>query len=210
MDINSPLIEYFKTGGIYGLLSWVIGILVIITVHELAHAASAYYFGDHTAANEGRLTLNPMKHYHPVGTTMLLLLGFGWASTPVNPANMRNPRRDDAIVSLCGPLANLLTAVVCGLILRFPVPPFLVLFLLMLANWSLFFCFFNLLPIGPLDGAHILAGLLPYEQSRAYSRVMNQWGMMIFFGVIFIVPKVITVLVATPVSAMLRLLIPSA
>lgn len=139
--------------------------------------------GDPTARLEGRLTLNPMAHLDPIGTLCLFLAYFGWGRpVPVNASNFKHPRRDDMFVSACGPLSNFLTAFLLALLLNLSMRFHLltprsyfydVLRLGLVINLSL--CFFNLIPLYPLDGSHILRGILPrriipeYDHLSSYS-----------------------------------------
>ncbi len=166
-----------------GLFILLPAIVIAITVHEFSHAWMADRLGDPTARLEGRLTLNPMAHLDPIGTLCLFLAHFGWGRpVPVNPSNFKHPLRDDMFVSFCGPLSNFLTAFLMALVLKSSLkfhiltPQsyfFDVLRLGLIINLSL--CFFNLIPLYPLDGSHILKGLLPrgmlpgYENLSSYS-----------------------------------------
>jgi len=146
-------------------------IIFSLTVHEFSHAWTANKLGDPTAKNMGRMTLNPMAHLDIFGTLMLFLSGFrfGWAKpVPVNPYNLRNVRRDDLWISAAGPISNLILALIAGTIFRvLGTMDFLgsseavyrLLYLTIMINSSL--AFFNLLPVFPLDGSHILRGILP-------------------------------------------------
>lgn len=160
--------------------------VVALTFHECSHALAAYKLGDPTARNMGRLTLNPLKHLDLMGTLLLLLVGFGWAKpVPVNPRNYRNPKRDDIIVSLAGITSNILLA--------FLATPIYVLTIKHGSNIALvvswFICafiqtnivlaLFNLIPISPLDGSHVLEDLLmpvcgpkPFLWLRQYGRYL--------------------------------------
>ncbi len=171
--------------GFISLLVLVAIILVVITVHEFSHALVAVMLGDPTPRLAGRLTLNPIKHIDPIGFLCLLLIRFGWAKpVPINPYNFSNPARGEMLVSFAGPLSNFLLAWIAAVALRF-LPPQLVLngyMVFIMSNFiyiNLALAVFNLLPIPPLDGSHILEPFLPYEVRR----VFEQYG---FFILIFI------------------------
>ncbi|MCQ4573816.1 MAG: site-2 protease family protein [Candidatus Brocadiales bacterium] len=191
-------------------------ILIAITVHEFSHAYAADKLGDATARLEGRLTLNPIAHLDPIGTLCLFIAHFGWGKpVPVNSRNFRHPLRDDMIVSACGPMSNLITALVIGIILQvsvenslIPARSYLFDFLRMGLIINLSLCFFNLLPLYPLDGSHILRGLLPrnlipqYEHISGYSPFILLG--LIALGPIFHVPVFRSVL-GTPIFFFARL-----
>ena len=151
------------------------GIVIAMVVHEFSHARVAYALGDYTPKLEGRLTLNPAAHVDPIGLVMLLLVHFGWAKpVRINPMNFSNPRRDDILVSLAGPASNLITAFVALIILvmlaklEVPFSEGLLVVFNMIIVYNINFAIFNMLPIPPLDGSHILRNLLPYELARQY------------------------------------------
>jgi Zn-dependent protease len=145
-------------------------LVVLLTFHEFGHAWMALKCGDDTAKNEGRVSLNPIVHIDPIGTVMLPLLMIfmsgigqyliGWAKpVPVNPSNLRNPKLDDILISMAGPWMNLLLAVVLvGLARVFQLAGYFgaVEFCVNAAGISLVLCFFNLIPIPPLDGSRVL------------------------------------------------------
>lgn len=171
--------------------AWIIRIPVILfalTIHEYAHGWMAYRFGDPTAEMNGRLTLNPISHIDIFGAICFFLAGFGWAKpVPINPRNFRNPRKDEMYVSFAGPLANLLAAFIFGLALRhLATQSMLLLSVLVLGiflNTAL--AIFNLLPVFPLDGSHVLKGLLPPLAAARYSQY-DRYAMPILFFVILL------------------------
>ena len=148
-------------------LAWIIAIVVTLTIHEFSHALASNYFGDDTAKQMGRLSLNPLVHIDPVGFLMMLFIGFGWAKpVPVNPYNLSRPKLAMAVISLAGPAANLVAFIVFAIALKIlgPIlgPANLLsnfLFLLVLINISLMV--FNLIPIPPLDGSKVLLSVIP-------------------------------------------------
>lgn len=158
---------------------WVLPLIFAITLHEVAHGYVAYYFGDQTAKLSGRLSLNPIKHIDPIGTVLVPLLMlfvssfiFGWAKpVPVDPRNLRNPRKDMAIVALAGPLANLLMALFWGLIAKLGLiatdagHPWMGVPLGYMGGAGIMINVvlgvLNLLPFPPLDGGKVLASILP-------------------------------------------------
>jgi Zn-dependent protease len=163
-------------------------ILFGLTIHEFSHGYVAWRLGDPTAKMMGRLTLNPLKHLDPIGTIALFLFRFGWAKpVPIDPRNFRHPTRDMAISSLAGPAANLLTAAVAGLILRmliaFHVGGFVATLISYFVLFNLILCFFNLIPIPPLDGSRLLYHLLPPNLAAGYAR-LERYGFIILIAII--------------------------
>ena len=149
------------------------GIVIAMVIHEWAHARVAYALGDYTPKLMGRLTLNPAAHVDPIGLLMLFFVHFGWAKpVQINLNNFENPRRADILVSLAGPFANFITAFVTLLVMvalikfGFPMTEGMqaVLSTIMIININ--FGIFNLIPIPPLDGFHVLRNLLPYEMAE--------------------------------------------
>ena len=180
-------------GFLMNMIAGLPGIIIAMVIHEYAHARVAVALGDYTPRMMGRLTLSPMAHLDPIGLLMLLVAHFGWAKpVQINPYNFENPRRDDILVSLAGPAANLLTAfvtlLVIVLLVKFDFPMTggmqLVLNLIMIININ--FAIFNMLPIPPLDGSHVLKQLLPYELSRQYE--MLERYSMLFLIIILMTP----------------------
>lgn len=181
------------------------GILIGLSIHECAHAWVAYKAGDPTAKNLGRMTLDPIKHIDPIGMIMLILVGFGWARPVlVTRRNFKKPIRDDILVSLAGIVANfvlafLLTGVYAILTIRFNVSNEVVLNLVWYAimiNLSL--CFFNLIPIPPLDGYHVFQDLLLKVFSPSFWMQFERYGYYILLGLL------ITGAIDTPLLFLLK------
>ena len=208
------------------------GIIIGLTVHEYCHALAAYKLGDHTAREMGRLSFNPLKHIDIIGFLFIVFAGFGWAK-PVqfNPENLRHYRRDKAIIAAAGPLSNLLLALIltgfirgwmalpdlinssgrADLILSFffsrPFIGFIsILYYAIMINLGLFV--FNLIPIPPLDGSHIVFSGLNIRPET--ERTIMKIGIPLLFIIIIIQNRTdITILpIGKLVSAMLKLLLP--
>lgn len=166
----------------YGYLF--IGLTVAISVHEAAHAAMAYRLGDPTAKNQGRLTLNPLKHLDPIGTLMLFIARFGWGKpVPVNPNNFQNPVQDSALTAFAGPAANFITALVISLPIKYLDMPFWLADILWLTfDINIVLGIFNLLPFPPLDGSKIFAVFMPKRFHKQYFAFLKQSevGFLIF------------------------------
>jgi Zn-dependent protease len=172
-------------------------ILLAITVHEFSHGWVADRLGDPTARLAGRLTLNPLKHLDPIGTLVFVITRLiGWAKpVPVNPYNLKNPRRDMLWVSLAGPGANLLVAlgsaavfhILKGMLFSSPLGLKLMTPLFLMAQISvsinIALAIFNLIPVPPLDGSKILMGLLPPTQAASYAR-LEPYGFIILLVLI--------------------------
>jgi Zn-dependent protease len=171
--------------------------LLAVTLHEVAHGYAAERYGDPTARLLGRLTLNPLRHLDPIGTLALLFFGFGWARpVPVNFRNLQRPRQDMMLVATAGPSANFAMAILSALLLR-SLPAigsggsqfFLVEPLALMAAFSLYINLilgtFNLLPIPPLDGGRILAGLLPPRPAALLSRIEPFGFLLVVFLIFF-------------------------
>lgn len=198
-------------------------IILSITLHEFGHAFSADYLGDPGPRRDSRVNLWPDKHFDPLGFIMILWtslggLGLGWGKpVMVDSRFFRHPRRDMMIVTACGPLMNLILAIVFGLAIRVLVAmnhgdaewlntttsgEFLQLFV----SINLNLMFFNLIPIHPLDGGKLLSGLLPVHQAIRYDRFFGQWGPLILLFVIFSGPGFFRQVLGPPVTSGLRLL----
>ncbi len=188
-------------------------ILIALTLHELAHAKAAYHFGDPTAKNSGRFSLNPLKHLDPVGTIMLIFFGFGWAKpVPVNPMYFEGNRKRKMLwVALAGPVSNLLQAlagaILLSLIYHFvpggTVASFLISFFVYYISINLVLAVFNILPIPPLDGSKILAGLLP-DKFYVFISKIEQYGFIILL--ILVLFNFTQYIIAPPVDFLFNLL----
>ncbi|HPG62285.1 MAG TPA: site-2 protease family protein [Casimicrobium sp.] len=174
---------------IYTLAVNAIPLLLAITLHEAAHGYVARMFGDRTAEMLGRITLNPLKHIDMVGTLIVpaitLAIGgfvFGWAKpVPVNTSALRNPKRDMIWVAAAGPLSNFLMAIGWAILLKVSDSSALDAIAQAGISWNVGLMVLNLLPILPLDGGRILAGLLPGPLSYKYSR-LEPYGLYIVLG----------------------------
>lgn len=178
----------------------VIALVIAFTVHEFAHAYSAYKFGDDTAYRAGRVTLNPRVHLDFLGTLLILIAGFGWAKpVPVNAGNFSNPRLMGIIVSALGPLSNLLVGIISvflavgidasGILNNSSVGVSSAVSLMFNYMISLNFLLFvfNLIPLPPLDGYRIIADLMPLRIRYKMDQHV-QWGTYIFLLIVFIPP----------------------
>lgn len=166
------------------------GLVIALTIHEFAHAFVADKLGDPTPTYQGRVTLNPLAHLDPIGTLAILLVGFGWGK-PVefDPFNLKDEKRDTALIALAGPASNLLLAGALSFLLTllpasslalgvlYPVVQYIVYVNVMLAV-------FNLVPVYPLDGSKILQSLLPPENALAYEQFMNRYGSIVLLMLI--------------------------
>jgi Zn-dependent protease len=179
---------------VHQALVYILVIVLSITVHEFGHAFVADRLGDDTPRRQGRVTLLPTEHLDPIGFLMIVFMAFGgiglgWGKpVQINPAALRHPRRDDTLITLAGPFANLVLACIAGLTIRFFQPTLSGLAeelatTFLFVNLSLMF--FNLIPIPPLDGSHVMVNVLPREPAMRYARVMGQYGFMILIALIF-------------------------
>lgn len=167
-----------------------ISILFALSIHEYSHAQTAYLLGDSTARDLGRLTVNPLAHLDPVGTFFLFLFGIGWGKpVPFNFLNLRNKRWGPALVALSGPSSNFLMASLVGLALRFF--PFsnqgLVLFLSIFIWLNILLGVFNLMPVPPLDGSHLIFSILPRSFNRLKLSLLGSSFILVFVVILFMI-----------------------
>ena len=176
-----------------------VAILFALAIHEFFHAWMAYYLGDNTAKDQGRLTVNPLAHLDPFGTLLLFIVGIGWGKpVPFNPYNLRNQKWGPALVGLAGPGSNFLMALIVGLSLRFLEPTNLAfIFFLSFFVWiNLILGVFNLMPIPPLDGSHIFFTLFPSLENVKDS--FMQGGFLFLIAVVFFMIYIVIPFVVRP------------
>jgi Zn-dependent protease len=182
-------------------------LLVGLPVHEFSHAMAAYRLGDGTAKMFGRLTLNPIAHFDPVGGTLLALtfigsaftgapIGFGWAKpTPINPLNLQSGRASEALVAAAGPVSNFVLAAIAALPLRFlianptlQVPDLAVETLFLFVQINLLLMIFNFIPIPPLDGSKVMFAFMDRRTEYQVRPLLEQYGFFILIAILFIPP----------------------
>jgi len=181
------------------MIIFIFAFLFSLAIHETAHAWMADRLGDPTARLSGRLSLNPLRHLDPLGALLPLFLIFtgspiifGWGKpVPFDPFNLRNPRRDAALISLAGPLSNLILATFLAVIIRlshlflgttsFRIEMILAPIIQLNVTWGLF----NLLPLHPLDGGKVLVGFVPADLAYKWDDFLHQYGLIILLFLIF-------------------------
>lgn len=186
---NGDALKIFQENNIE--METIISIVVLlfaVTIHEYSHGKAALSLGDPTAKNAGRLTLNPLSHIDPMGAICMFLFHFGWAKpVPVNPAYFADKRRDIILMALSGPISNLAAAFIAGLFMRYLNIGFKVyqMLLVYLITMNIGLGLFNLLPIPPLDGSHVLENLLPADAAGWFRRI-RRYAPMIFLGILLL------------------------
>lgn len=193
-------------------------ILYALTIHEYFHGWTANKFGDPTAKLQGRLTLNPLAHIDIFGALCFIFAHFGWGKpVPINPYNFKNPRRDNIIVSFAGPASNFVSAFFFGLAFQLlrkisflPMDLSVFLYNLLITGImiNLSLAFFNMIPLFPLDGSHILEGLLPYRMAQKYKEI-ERYSPFILIGLIILGNyagiSILGMLLGPPIQFFLRL-----
>ncbi|MEO6581297.1 MAG: site-2 protease family protein [Sphingomicrobium sp.] len=192
---------------LYQIAVWLVPLIIAIVFHEVAHGLVAQRLGDPTAAERGRLTLNPIRHVDPFGTLilpMLLALAhapiFGWAKpVPVNYQRLRNPRRDMVLVALAGPGMNLALAVIGSLVLAAtvamaggvvsPAAVFIAQNAINFVLINIFLAIFNLIPLPPFDGGHVVEGLLPPDAAKRF-RSIGRYSLLVFVFLLLVLPAI--------------------
>jgi Zn-dependent protease len=186
------------------VLAVAIMLLVGFPVHEFSHALAAYRLGDSTAKHLGRLTLNPVAHFDPLGGILLAVtfigsgFGFGWAKpTPVNPRNLEGGRWGEAIVAAAGPVSNLVLAIIVALPLRYlidhpnlaqDVPNVVLDAMVFFVFINVVLMVFNLFPVPPLDGSKVLFAFLPTRLSWQWRPILEQYGFILLLLLFFFPP----------------------
>ncbi|MFZ3483072.1 site-2 protease family protein [Sphingomonas sp. 3-13AW] len=220
------------TQSVWMIAASVVTLVIAIVFHEVAHGVVANWLGDPTAAEQRRLTFNPIRHIDPIGTIGLPLLlaisgapVFGWAKpVPVNAQRLRNPRWDMVLVALAGPGINILLALTGALLIAVlasvsgsgdgSVARFMVQVLLNFVLINLFLAVFNLLPVPPFDGGHVVEGLLPRPLAQRYAQI-GRFGIVVLLVLLVVLPmispqanvvgRIVTPIVYEVANAMLRL-----
>ena len=220
------------TQSVWMIAASVVTLVIAIVFHEVAHGVVANWLGDPTAAEQRRLTFNPIRHIDPIGTIGLPLLlaisgapVFGWAKpVPVNVQRLRNPRWDMVLVALAGPGINILLALTGALLIAVlasvsgsgdgSVARFMVQVLLNFVLINLFLAVFNLLPVPPFDGGHVVEGLLPRPLAQRYAQI-GRFGIVVLLVLLVVLPmispqanvvgRIVTPIVYEIANAMLRL-----
>ena len=215
---------------LWNVATWLIPLIIAIVFHEVSHGVVANMLGDPTARERGRLTFNPIKHVDPVGTVVLpMILAvsgapiFGWAKpVPVVARRLRNPRFHMVLVALAGPGMNLLLALVSALLLAAVVAiaptgliwAFIGQNLLNFLAINVFLAIFNLIPLPPFDGGHVVQGLLPLSLAKHYAK-LSRYGLLLLIMLLLVIPmlfpsaNIVERIIGPPVHWIIRELLPN-
>ncbi|MFK7994578.1 MAG: site-2 protease family protein [Granulosicoccus sp.] len=186
------MLQLFQQGQYLTFALLIITIVISLSVHEYAHAASAKHFGDRTAEQQGRLTLSPLAHIDPMGLLMIVLIGFGWAKpVPTNPRNF-NSKWATPLIAAAGPFSNLVLAflainlysVLLNMGVEFATSASAQTFFSLFVLINIALMLFNMIPLGPLDGHYILPYLLPQRAAITYVNLNAKYGTWVFLGLI--------------------------
>lgn len=203
------------------LITRILTLVIALSLHEFAHAFVADRLGDPTPRNAGRLSLNPLRHLDPIGSLMLVLVGFGWAKpVPIDPSALKRRNQAGVMwVSLAGPFTNLLLALLAALLLRTNLLPSTSLsnflpspidFFIQFTFINLALFLFNILPLAPLDGDKVIEFLLPVPWRETFAR-LRPYGPMVLILLVFILPRLGVDIFAqvfyAPLNALLKLLL---
>jgi Zn-dependent protease len=178
--------------------------LLAISFHESAHAYVAYRLGDPTARDLGRVTLNPIPHIDIIGLIAILVSSFGWAKpVPVNPYNLKNPIKDNLWISLAGPVSNLILAIISGIVFRFALAPlasseggyYILTLIQSSVILNIILMVFNLIPIPPLDGFHVLEALVSTDMYIQLQRI-QQFGPFLLLALVFFGGGIISAIIS--------------
>jgi len=196
---------------------YLIALILAIAIHEFSHALAADFLGDPTPRLQKRLTLNPKAHLDPFGLLFLFFFGFGWGR-PVefDPFNLKNPRRDAAIISLAGPISNLILALILSILLKlfifFEIKTLYTigsLFFVPMIYINVVLAVFNFLPVHPLDGFKIVGGILPEKQAKEWYE-LEKYGLIFLLMMFFPLGKssMVDLLIRPAVGFLTNLLLP--
>ena len=184
-------------------------LLMALSVHEFAHAFLADKLGDPTPRSMGRVTLNPLAHLDPIGTLLILTIGFGWGKpVPYDPFNLRNPKTEAALISFAGPASNLIMAGIAVILYHTvgsTIAPIIGLFI----QLNIALALFNLIPIYPLDGFRIVGGLLPDSQIDEWES-LTQYGPVLLLAVLLPIVNgrsLASIIISGPISFVTNLLL---
>jgi len=179
-------------------------IIFALSIHEFFHAWMAYYLGDNTAKDQGRLTVNPLAHLDPFGTILIFIAGIGWGKpVPFNPYNLKNQKWGPALVSAAGPCSNFLIVLLVGSFLHFfELNNLYLIYFLSFSVWiNLILGVLNLMPVPPLDGSHIFFALFPSLENVKNSFI--QGGILPLIGVIFFMIYVVIPFIVEPLYVLI-------